>query len=142
MRQFLAGSVALSLSLTIPLRVAAEEKAIDWEQARKFWSFQVPSKPPRPPVEAVSWVRRELDHFVLHRLEAAGLRPEAEAERATLLRRLSFDLTGLPPTAEEVEAFALSSDPEAYSRAVDDLLGSPRFGERMASMWMTVARYA
>jgi len=134
--------VALSLSLTIPLRVAAEEKAIDWEQARKFWSFQVPSKPPRPPVESVSWVRRELDHFVLHRLEAAGLRPETEAERATLLRRLSFDLTGLPPTADETEAFALSSDPEAYSKAVDDLLGSPRFGERMASMWMTVARYA
>ena len=87
-------------------------------------------------------MRRDLDRFVLHRLEEAGLQPEPEADRVTLVRRLYFDLTGLPPTAEEVEAFVLSSDPGAYRKLVDSLLSRSRFGERMASMWMPVVRYA
>lgn len=122
--------------------IRAEEAGIDWEKARSFWSFQSPVRPALPEVKHATWLRQGVDAFVLHRLEENGLAPLPEADRAALARRLYFDLTGLPPTAAEVAAFEKSEDPNAYYRLVNSLLASPRFGERLASMWMTVARFA
>ena len=118
------------------------EKEIDWQEARQFWSFQLPRRSPPPEVRLRSWPRSDLDRFVLRRLEAAGLLPEPEVDRATLIRRLSFDLTGLPPSAEELEAFVGNNDPRSYERLVDALLDRPQFGERFASMWLPVVRFA
>lgn len=128
--------------LVLSSALRGEEKVIDWSEARQFWSFQTPQKPRLPAVRNEDWVRNDLDRFVLRRLEQAGLQPETEADRATLVRRLWFDLTGLPPTADEVEAFVFSSDPQSYVKVVDALLDKPQFGERMASLWLTVVRYA
>ena len=122
--------------------VAHAEKGIDWAKARQFWSFQPPLRSALPEVALESWPRRDLDRFILGRLEEAGLRPEPEAGRSVLLRRLSFDLTGLPPTAEEEEAFVGGNDPRAYEELVERLLARPQFGERLASMWLPVVRYA
>src|SRR5207249_11801322 len=103
-----------------------------------------PKRPevPLPKVECVSWPRNAIDSFVLARLEAEGLRPSPEAARTTLIRRVTLDLTGLPPTPEEVDAFLADKRPGAYERVVDRLLASPRYGERMALDWLDVARYA
>ena len=95
---------------------------------------------PTPRVQ--TWQRNEIDRFVLARLEAEGLAPSPEADRLTLLRRLTLDLTGLPPTVAEVEAFALDNRPEAYDEAVERLLASPHYGERWGRMWLDGARYA
>ncbi len=83
-----------------------------------------------------------MDRFILARLEKEGLSPSAEAEKSALLRRVSFDLTGLPPTPEEEAAYLADSSPNAYEKQVDRLLASPRYGERWASMWLDLARYA
>ena len=88
------------------------------------------------------WVRNPIDRFVLAKLEAEGLAPSPEADRATLIKRLSIDLVGLPPTPEEVDAFVADSDPQAYDKLVDRLLASPHYGERMALGWLDAARYA
>ncbi len=87
-------------------------------------------------------MRRPIDAFLLARLEDAGLTPNPEADRRTLIRRVTFDLTGLPPSPEEVEAFENDPNPDAYERLVERLLSSPRYGERWARMWLDVARYA
>jgi hypothetical protein len=108
----------------------------------KHWSFIPPVKAEPPNVSSPSWARNEIDRFVLARLEAEGLQPSAEADRRMVIRRLSFDLTGLPPSAEEVEAFVADQSPGAYERLVDRLLASPHFGERMALEWLDAARYA
>jgi len=118
------------------------EKEIVWKKAREFWSFQPPRSGPLPEVVRKEWPRKDLDRFVLRRLEDAGLQPESEAGKRTLLRRLSFDLTGLPPHVDEVESFLESKEPEAYENLVDRLLARPQFGERLASMWLPVMRYA
>lgn len=120
----------------------AVEKTIDFEQARKFWSFQPPQKHPLPKVSHPQWVQRPLDAFVLAQQEAAGLAPNSPADKATLLRRLAFDLTGLPPTPEEVASFVQDSSPDAYERMVDQYLASPHYGERWARLWLDIARYA
>lgn len=96
---------------------------------------------PRPEVENKAWPRNEIDHFVLARLELEGLAPSLEADRPTLIRRLTLDLTGLPPTLEEVDAFLADQSADAYEKVVDRLLASPRYGERMAVMWLDLARY-
>ncbi len=106
------------------------------------WSLVAPRRPELPPVGRSDWPRNEIDHFVLARLERAGLQPSPEADRSTLLRRVTLDLTGLPPTAVEVQAFAADDSPEAYARQVDRLLASPRYGERMALEWLDAARFA
>ncbi len=108
----------------------------------EHWSFVKPRRGAPPEVNDASWPRNELDRYVLARLDAEGLTPSPEADRRTLLRRLSLDLTGLPPTPEEMEAFLQDASPEAYERAVDRLLASPRYGERMAMWWLDGARYA
>ncbi len=106
------------------------------------WSFEAPSRPDLPKVEQKDWVNNELDHFILHQLEKRAWKPAPEADRATLLRRLSFDLIGLPPSLEELDRFINDQSPGAFEKQVDRLLASPRFGERMAADWMDVARYA
>ncbi len=106
------------------------------------WAF-IPPQPVQPPsVRNAGWARSPIDRFILSRLEKEGLRPSAEAERITLLRRLSFDLTGLPPSVDEVDAFLADRDPAAYEKQVDRLLASPHFGERMAVHWLDLVRYA
>lgn len=105
------------------------------------WAF-VPPDRPQPPVPAdFEWVRNPIDQFIRARLEREGLEPAPEADRVTLLRRVTYDLTGLPPTPAEIDAFLADRSPDAYDRRVDALLGSPRYGERMAVPWLDAARY-
>ncbi len=121
---------------------SATRPAIDLAKARKFWSFQPPAKSSSPPVKMTDWPRSDIDCFLLAALEAKGLVPVGDAGRARLLRRVTFDLTGLPPTPAELEAFLADGSPDAFATVVDRLLGSPRFGERWARHWLDVARYA
>jgi hypothetical protein len=107
-----------------------------------YWAFVPPKPQPLPPVKHTNWVRQPLDQFVLARLEKESLVPSAEADKAALLRRVSLDLTGLPPTAEEQATFLADSSSNAYEKQVDRLLASPAYGERWASMWLDLARYA
>ncbi len=118
------------------------EREIDWGQAQQFWSFQVPQRHTPPAVKAKRWPRQPMDYFILARLERSGSKPASEAARRALIRRVTFDLTGLPPTPEEVAAFVSDRRADAYERLVDHLLSSARFGERMASLWLPLARYA
>jgi hypothetical protein len=106
------------------------------------WAFTPPRRIPLPTVKNASWPSGEIDRFVLHRLERADLSPAEPAGRATLIRRVTFDLTGLPPTLNEIDAFLADAAPLAYERVVDRLLKSDRYGERMASEWLDVARYS
>ncbi|MBI1368216.1 MAG: DUF1549 domain-containing protein [Planctomycetes bacterium] len=110
--------------------------------ALKHWSFIAPQRLDPPVVKHTDWPRNAIDRFVLAKLEAAGLSPEPEADRTTLIRRVSLDLIGLPPTPAEVDAFVSDRSPEAYEKVVDRLLASPRYGEHWASMWLDLARYA
>jgi hypothetical protein len=107
----------------------------------RHWAYAPPVRPPLPRVARRQWTRSPIDHFVLARLEREGLRPSAEAERATLIRRLSLDLVGLPPTPAEVDAFLADASPQAVERLVDRLLASPAFGQRWARPWLDLARY-
>ena len=106
------------------------------------WSFKHPVRPETPAVEAIDWPRNPIDSFVLARLEQAALPPAPEADRRTLIRRLSLDLIGLPPTLNEVQAFLQDSSPDAYENLVERLLQSPHYGERWALWWLDLARYA
>lgn len=106
------------------------------------WSYLPPQASPVPAVRDARWPRHDVDRFILARLEAAGQAPSPEADRVTLLRRLTFDLTGLPPTPAEVDAFLADRSPDAYERQVDRLLRSPHYGERMAIYWLDLVRYA
>lgn len=120
-------------------------KGIDIEQGRKFWSFQPVKRLVPPAVKDATWPRGDIDRYLLAALEAKGLKPVADADPRTLIRRLTFDLTGLPPSPEEVEAFVqdYSAKPQAaLEAAADRLLASPRFGERWGRHWLDVARYA
>jgi mono/diheme cytochrome c family protein len=112
------------------------------EQDRQFWSFVKPVRPAIPRTQTTSWGRNEIDAFVLQALEKKGLKPAPPAEPATLLRRAYFDLTGLPPSPEEVEAFLTDRSPDAFERVVDRLLASPHYGERWGRHWLDLARYA
>jgi hypothetical protein len=106
------------------------------------WAFVPPKPQPFPIIKRADWVRQPLDRFVLARLEKESLQPSPQASKAELLRRVSFDLTGLPPTAEELAAYLADSSPNAYEKQIDRLLASPAYGERWASMWLDLARYA
>jgi hypothetical protein len=109
---------------------------------RKHWAFKAPVRPALPSVKNKKWVRNPIDDFVLAKLEEEKLSPSPEADRATLLRRLSLDLTGLPPTIEEVQEFVNDRSPDAYKRQVERLLASPHYGECWARHWLDVAHYA
>ncbi len=111
-------------------------------QWSEHWAFQRPTRPAVPVVKNTAWIRNPIDAFVLARLEAEHLEPSPEADRATLLRRLSLDLIGLPPTVEEVAVFVADPAADAYERQVDRLLASPHFGERWGRHWLDLARYA
>jgi mono/diheme cytochrome c family protein len=106
------------------------------------WSFVAPQRPELPKVKNTNWPRNPIDYFVLARLEQEGLKPSPEADKALLLRRVTLDLTGLPPTQKELDEFLADAAPNAYEKAVDRLLASPRYGERMAYRWLDAARYA
>jgi mono/diheme cytochrome c family protein len=106
------------------------------------WAYAKPVRPSAPKVARAGWVRNPIDAFVLARLEREGLAPSPEAPPETLLRRLSLDLVGLPPTPEEVDAFVRDRRPDAWARAVERLLASPHHGERWARPWLDLARYA
>jgi hypothetical protein len=138
----LAGVLAPPLTLADTDAPAPSGDSIDWVKAREFWAFRSPQAQTLPPVQDSHWVRQRLDQFVLAALERQRLSPSPEAEKRILIRRVTFDLTGLPPTAEEVQAFLSDKQADAYEKLVERLLASPRFGERMASLWLNVARYA
>jgi hypothetical protein len=106
------------------------------------WAFIPVKRPDLPAVKLQGWARNDLDRFVLAKLESVGLAPSPEADRRTLIRRVSLDLIGLPPTPAEVDAFLADTSPNAYEKVVDRLLASPRYGERMAMYWLDGARYA
>jgi hypothetical protein len=108
----------------------------------KHWSFTPPRRPAVPAVRDSAWPHNPIDRFILARIKAAGLAPSRDADRVTLVRRLTFDLTGLPPTTDEVDAFLADRRPDALPRLVDRLLASPHFGERLAMYWLDLVRYA
>ncbi len=109
---------------------------------KPHWAFIPPEKHPLPEVKNTPWVKNGIDNFVLHKLEENGLTPSPEADKETLLRRVFLDLTGLPPTVEETDAFLADKSADAYEKVVDRLIGSPRYGEKMALDWLDLARYA
>ena len=130
------------------LSLNAEEKAIlikwiqDGAEYKPHWSLVAPKKPEVPEIKNKTWAKNPIDHFVLAKLEDKGLTPNKEASKETLIRRVSLDLTGLPPTLEEIDAFLADQAPDAYEKVVDRLLKSPHYGEKMAVDWLDVARYA
>jgi mono/diheme cytochrome c family protein len=126
-----------------PQQIATLQRWIDQGAAwGKHWAFEKPQRPPLPAVRNQAWVRNGIDAFVLARLEKEGLSPSPEASKETLIRRVTLDLTGLPPTPEEVDAFLKDDSATAYEKVVDRLLASPRYGERMVWEWLDAARYA
>jgi hypothetical protein len=132
--------LTLLISWTIARGPSLESRAADDEQ--RFWSFQPVRPVTPPPIRGGEWVPSPVDSFILARLEERGLGPAPAADRRTLLRRTTYDLTGLPPTPEEAEAFLQDESPDAFARVVDRLLASPRYGERWGRHWLDVVRYA
>jgi len=122
------------------------DSGAEWPQpaagGSNHWSFQPIARPEPPAVKAEAWVRNAIDRFVLAQLETRGMTPSTEADRYTLIKRLSYDLLGLPPTVAEVDAFVNDTSPDAYEKLVDRLLDSPHYGERFARHWLDKARYA
>jgi cytochrome c553 len=125
-----------------PRGASAPKAALDTSKARQFWSFQPPRIVNPPPPKDTAWPRSDLDRFLLAALEAKGLKPVADADKPTLIRRVTFDLTGLPPTPQEFEAFLADHSADAFKNVVERLLASPRFGERWGRHWLDVARFA
>ena len=118
------------------------QAGIDLDRGRQFWAFRSPRHHATPAVKDAGWPLSDVDHFILAALEAKGLRPVRDADRATLLRRVSLDLLGLPPTPGELGAFVIDDSPDAFAKVVDRLLASPHFGERWGRHWLDLARYA
>jgi Ca2+-binding EF-hand superfamily protein len=113
-----------------------------WKTAQDWWAWQPPKKSPAPAVMDTAWPRNDIDRYLLSALEEKGLKPVGDADKLTLLRRVTFDLTGLPPTPQEVSAFYNDTSPDAFRKVVDRLLDSKQFGERWGRHWLDVARYA
>jgi hypothetical protein len=124
-----------------PVNVPPKKYIITAEQ-RKFWAFQPVRKPEIPAVKDAGWSKTAIDRFILARLELRGLKPVEPADKLTLIRRATFDLIGIPPAPQEVDAFLQDSSPDAFARVVDRLLASPQYGERWGRHWLDVARYA
>ena len=131
----------IDLGAPAPAGKKASEKS-KLDEARRHWAFQPVRKPSPPSVRDADWVKNPIDAFVLAKLEEKGWSPAPPADRRDWVRRVTFDLTGLPPMPEEVEAFADDPAPDAFERVVDRLLASPRYGERWAQHWLDVVRYA
>lgn len=130
---------ALVLPFVAPAVAHSEEPSVD---AAEHWAFAPITSPAIPEVRHPDWPVTPVDHFILRKIEATGLVPSPEADRRTLIRRLSYDLIGLPPTPEEVAAFIADESSDAYEKLVERLLSSPHYGERWARHWLDVARYA
>ena len=122
--------------------VVKARSAINWEEAREWWSFQPLDPGKIPDHKEKNWPANDLDRFILARLEKAGLEPAAEADKRVLIRRATYDLTGLPPRPEDIEEFVNDQSPDAFAKVVDRLLESPQYGERWGRHWMDVIRYA
>ena len=120
---------------------ASPTSTISLEDGRKWWAFQPPKAQPLPGVKDVAWAKEPLDRFVLAKLEEKGLKPAPAADRRTLIRRAYFDLLGIPPTKDEVDAFLADRSPDAYAKLIDKLLASPLYGQRWARHWLDVVRY-
>ena len=141
-KQTFAQWIAEGASWPKDRELGIHEKALDLEKARTFWSFQEVRRPPLPEVMHPSYVANALDGFIWQRLEAAGLELSPRARSLTLLRRVSLDVRGLPPTLAEQEQFLNDNSPDAYERLVDRLLADPAYGERWTRHWLDVVRYA
>jgi hypothetical protein len=126
----------------VDVKVASERRGLDLEAGRRFWAYQPVRKMPVPGVKDQAWPHCDIDRFILSSLEAAGLKPVIDVDRTTLIRRVYFDLVGLPPTPEQVDAFFNDKSTDAFVRVVDELLASPHFGERWGRHWLDVARFA
>jgi hypothetical protein len=137
-----SGAVGPSSGANSVTPAAKNAAAIDFGSARTHWAFQPVVAPIVPAVKHRDWPSSAVDSFVLARLEASGFEPSARADRRTLIRRAFYDLIGLPPTADEIEAFEKDRAPDAFCRLVDRLLASPHYGERWGRHWLDVARYA
>jgi mono/diheme cytochrome c family protein len=119
-----------------------DEKIVRANPGSKHWAFQPVQRAAPPPVKNAAWVRNDIDRFILARLEKEGVAPSPEADRVTLIRRLSLDLLGLPPSLNDVDEFVHDTRPDAYEQLVDRLLASPHYGERWGRRWLDYARYA
>jgi len=139
MRHVTAAVIGLTLSAGT---VYTAESDIFTPVQRSFWSLQPVKKSPIPPVKNQQWVKTPIDSFVLANLEEAGIQPNPHADRLTLLRRATIDMTGLPPTQDEIQQFLSDKSANAWEKVVDRLLASPAYGERWARHWLDVARYA
>ena len=133
---------AYRLGLILPAALVAATLGSFTPAQKSHWAFQKIKAPQLPAVKSQSWAKNPIDAFVLAKLESRGLHPSPEADRVTLIRRVTFDLIGLPPTPEEVRAFVDDASPNAFEKVVDRLLASPHYGERWARHWLDLARYA
>ena len=120
---------------------AKPEKVYDWNKEREYWAFQKPKAVAPPKVTDASWPKSDVDHFVLAKLEEKNLKPVHDADKRTLIRRVYYDIIGLPPTSEQVEAFVKDNSPQALEHIVDQLLASSGFGEQWGRYWLDLARY-
>jgi hypothetical protein len=128
----------IEMGAPFPTKAGTAERTRD----PNHWAFQPPARPPVPAVVNSAWPQSTLDRFILAKLEATGLSPAPRADRRMLIRRVTFDVIGLPPTPEEIDAFLADESPDAFARVVDRLLASPQYGERWGRHWLDVARYA
>ena len=139
----LAGLAGIAIVLLVSIQAARAQPKQGYSRAqREFWSLRPPKSATPPAVKNEAWVRSPIDRFILARLEEGGLQPAPPADKATLLRRVTLDLTGLPPTEEELRAFLADLSPAAFEKVIERLLASPRYGERWGRHWLDVARYA
>jgi hypothetical protein len=140
------GALAATTVIGVARCACADEAARDeppiTDADREHWAFRPLSHPQLPDVADSAWCVNPIDRFVLARLEAAGISPSPPADRVTLIRRMTFDLTGLPPTPDEVDRYLADDQPGAYERLVDRLLATPAYGERWAQHWLDLARFA
>jgi hypothetical protein len=137
-----AGWVLLARAILLSLILCPAVSLKSGEKLEPFWAFQSPRENPLPPVSSTGWPDNSIDHYILARLEANGLQPAPPASQRDLLRRVTFDLTGLPPTSSDIDAFLTDDAPDAYDRVIDRLLASPRYGEKWSLHWLDVIRYA
>jgi len=124
------------------VKIEPRKDSVNWETEREFWSFQPISDPPIPTSNNTNWATQSLDHFILAGLEKHGLTPAPQADRTTLIRRVTFALTGLPPTPEQIDTFLKDRSNNAYEKLIERLLESPAYGERWGRFWLDVVRYA
>lgn len=128
--------------VAIPQNESGSDEVTFTDEQTSFWSFRPPRKPTIPTVKDQAWVRSPIDSFILRKLEAAGFQPASPPTKRVLIRRATFDLIGLPPTPQEVDAFVADESPQAFAKLIDRLLNSPPYGERWGRHWLDVARYA